>query len=95
MGELEALWERHREHFSQDDARAWCSACPQRWPCDTAVALAEVERLRERVAELQKVGRNMHQAFYFKTNPGEPCRQSGHIPVALLDAWLAALEGKE
>ena len=52
MGDLEAIRERHRQF--NDDGVLYCDRCrsPQDsdelhpWPCDTAVALAEVERLR-------------------------------------------------
>lgn len=49
MGELEAIKYRHRRAADILGEVCWtCSNTEARvvWPCDTAVALAEVERLR-------------------------------------------------
>lgn len=35
-----------------DDDDMWCSNCAEVFPCDTAKAIAEVERLRGRVQNL-------------------------------------------
>ena len=41
MGELEEIRELHHPSPYEDA----CYTCHSPWPCDTAVALAEVERL--------------------------------------------------
>ena len=47
MAELEAIRERHHPGVSPVGGRYdVCDYCGGIWPCDTAVALAEVERLR-------------------------------------------------
>ena len=52
MSELEAIRERHHPGVSPVGGRYdVCDYCGGMWPCDTAVALAEVERLRRAVEE--------------------------------------------
>ena len=45
--ELEAIRERHERVWRPEFSRYHCAWCNEPMPCDTALALAEVERLQE------------------------------------------------
>jgi len=52
---LSQIQEWHKEGRRGDGSPSYCVACKQGWPCDTVLALAEVERLRETETSLRIV----------------------------------------
>lgn len=66
----------------------WCQKCGVPWPCDTAVALAEVERLRGAVEAA-------HQDF-LDGEAGDAnrrlCEPLGHPPLSCYASWRPTVE---
>ncbi len=92
--ELEAIKARHRRVWKPEFNCHHCAWCSEPMPCDTAVALAEVERLRGVV-----------EAVLREHTPEAPdgradrCRlcspQEKRWPCSTVLEARAALEGKE
>ncbi len=59
------------------------------WP-DINPAIKDLIAERDRLAAAL---REMLAEFRFNTHPGRPCKQTGHISVATVERWHAALNG--
>ena len=101
MTELEAIRERHRkcESCYSYGELAHCDYCTtgmvRPYPCDTAVALAEIERLRGVVADAEQAKRAVLKWANSCHHVG--CECGNTLADELPDDWmaLAALEEGE
>ena len=100
MSELEAIRERHHPGVSPVGGRYdVCDYCGGMWPCDTAVALAEVERLRG-VVEAARPRDRAHGAAVRDAATGRSgppmtalLRGIGYLALTVALLWLALAIG--